>query len=161
MCTGDHGSAALRSRPEKPVCGPPVRLTLARRAAGIMTSHTEIRVRQLRKKLVRVPHRAVQVKAPGRGLLGNRLDWPARSRDNRKAHSPKETHLVHLLACVDFHLVSAWPPTSPRRKQLEVTGMVFQGNIHRILSHDSMAIPSVHLLWVAAAEYLKGLVVLM
>ena len=86
------------------------------------------------------------------GLLMSRRLLLVFRRGDRKAHGAHETHVVDLLAGMDFHFVSAGLPVAVCREQLEIAGLVFQGDVHGIFSDYRLSIQSGYLLGIAAPE---------
>lgn len=91
------------------------------------------------------------------GLGGNR---GIGRRGDGEAHGAHQTHVVDLFAGVDFHFIAAGFPPAFRGEQCEITGLVFQGDVHRVFRHDRLPSRPCFRLGVATPEYLKRLIVL-
>jgi hypothetical protein len=89
------------------------------------------------------------------GLVGSR-PW----RSDGKAHRAHQTHLVDLFSHVNFHFISAGFPGNTWRGEHEIASVVFERNLHRILSNRNGGIEAGYRFRVAASDHLESLIML-
>ena len=81
-------------------------------------------------------------------------------RGDREAHRTHQTHLVDLFSHVDFHFVSAGFPCTLWRGECEIAAVVFERNVHRILSDHHCGIEASYRFREATPEHLESLIML-